>query len=988
MAPPKKGELIKGQASLSSFFSGGGLTPAAIKAHTEAIGQGSPSPKKKSSKSEQNGSSIHNRQEVVEVKDKIVVAGYKASPSASPHKRETHENRTEEMTPSSSSKYFGATSKTTGKKSDPVLLSDSSEADEAPVQKKKAGGSSKVSARPKAKRQLKDSDSDIEVQEPAKKGRQSKEPVSSKASPRKGQKLAKAKAKKEDDYDDEFDDLDDDDFEMLEEAKPATMATNGKANAKPVKTALPKQEAEKPRGKESETDTAMKLDKEGDKVSDAKPKFNWAEAQKRKSAGPLAPGSKEIPYGKPNCLSGLTLVFTGELSSLSRDESTDLAKRFGAKVTSAISSKTSYVVMGADAGKSKIDKQKQLKTKMLDEDGFLNLIAERSAGPVKIDEATQKKLDDDRKKIEKAAAEMKPPANATEGANPLWTMRYAPQNTKDLVGNGPSIAKLREWLHDWQKSLACGFKKPGKNAMNIFRAVLISGPPGIGKTSAAHIIAKLEGYTPIELNASDVRSKKLIDASLSDTINNSSLDSWYNGGDKKNDKSATSAGVKLTDRTVLIMDEVDGMSGGDRGGVGAINALIKKTKVPIICICNDAKNPKMKPMERTAAQLKFSKPDARQVCQRLMTISFREKLNIKPEVMDQLVQAAQSDIRLVINMLSTWALDKRGSMNFDEGKQLGAANVKPGMHTPFSLYGALSAPGMWAATNKKTLNEKTEYYFQDHSFVPLMVQQNYINQVPPSLNRYGEKEKGVRLMQTITRAAESISDGDLVDRMIHSSEQHWSLMPFHGIVSTVKPLSYAHGQSASFPSFSSWLGQNSKQQRLTRAAVELQARMRLVTAASRFEVREQYLPYFFPRLIRPLLDAKKAGNNEAAIAEIIDFMDDYYMTLEDREIVLELGMDENDGEALTKQISPPTKAAFTRKYNAVAHPVAFYKGTDFGAKVKKLVGEPAPDVEEAFEAEEVPDDESGDEKSDGEIDLSKDKFFKQKSSKGKGKAKK
>lgn len=60
-------------------------------------------------------------------------------------------------------------------------------------------------------------------------------------------------------------------------------------------------------------------------------------------------------------------------------------------------------------------------------------------------------------------------------------------------------------------------------------------------------------------------------------------------------------------RSVIIMDEVDGMSAGDRGGVGALNALIKKTKVPIIAICNDKGTPKMKPLTATCFQMPFKR---------------------------------------------------------------------------------------------------------------------------------------------------------------------------------------------------------------------------------------------------------------------------------------------------------------------------------------------------------------------------------------------
>jgi replication factor C subunit 1 len=59
---------------------------------------------------------------------------------------------------------------------------------------------------------------------------------------------------------------------------------------------------------------------------------SWAAKKAAQLAGPVAHGSKEVPNGAPDCLAGLSFVFTGELSSFSRDEATDVAKRFGGYV--------------------------------------------------------------------------------------------------------------------------------------------------------------------------------------------------------------------------------------------------------------------------------------------------------------------------------------------------------------------------------------------------------------------------------------------------------------------------------------------------------------------------------------------------------------------------------------------------------------------------------------------------------------------------------
>jgi DNA ligase (NAD+) len=73
-------------------------------------------------------------------------------------------------------------------------------------------------------------------------------------------------------------------------------------------------------------------------------------------------------------LAGKTVVLTGTLPTLSRDEAKELLEAAGAKVAGSVSKKTDYVVAGAEAG-SKLDKARELGVAVLDEDGLRQLLA-------------------------------------------------------------------------------------------------------------------------------------------------------------------------------------------------------------------------------------------------------------------------------------------------------------------------------------------------------------------------------------------------------------------------------------------------------------------------------------------------------------------------------------------------------------------------------------------------------------------------------------
>lgn len=275
------------------------------------------------------------------------------------------------------------------------------------------------------------------------------------------------------------------------------------------------------------------------------------------------------------------------------------------------------------------------------------------------------------------------------------------------------------WLSKWHKNHNGKAKaqRPNPWAKNddgaFFKAALLSGPPGVGKTTTAQLACQHLNFDTIEFNASDTRSKKLLQVEVSELLSNKTLHGYFNGRNSK-----------LTEKQVLLMDEVDGMAGNeDRGGMQELISLIKTSSVPIICMCNDRNHPKIRSLVNYCFDLRFGRPRMEQIKSAIMSICFKEKVKIPPKTIEEIIQATNNDIRQTVNSISLLSAKTAlpdSKLRNDNGKK----DLRLG---PWEV-----VRKVFSSEEHKTmsLNDKSDLFFHDYSMGPLFVQQNYLSVAP------------------------------------------------------------------------------------------------------------------------------------------------------------------------------------------------------------------------------------------------------------------
>lgn len=324
-------------------------------------------------------------------------------------------------------------------------------------------------------------------------------------------------------------------------------------------------------------------------------------------------------------------------------------------------------------------------------------------------EASEKKT---REEIPEVMPSIEQAANQKAKRSLMWTEKYRARNFMELVGDDRTHRQVLRWLKAWDPLVfpktgkakpAAAKGHPGAQDEKIHKKILmLTGPPGLGKTTLAHVCARQAGYEVMEINASDERSKDVVEGRIRTSVGTESVKTGATITSK------TGNVQKVAHPLCVVVDEVDGVVGGSGGSGegGFVKALInlitidqknsaptgttsnttrKKRKGddfklmrPLILICNDVYHPSLKPLRQSnlAEIIHVRKPPFDAVVTRMKGVFEKEGVSCDGDAVRRLCEA-------------TWGVSaaeaKRGREGTGEGDLRGIMVV-----------------GEWAASKLKT----------------------------------------------------------------------------------------------------------------------------------------------------------------------------------------------------------------------------------------------------------------------------------------------
>lgn len=197
-----------------------------------------------------------------------------------------------------------------------------------------------------------------------------------------------------------------------------------------------------------------------------------------------------------------------------------------------------------------------------------------------------------------------------------FTEKYRATCFEEIKGQDLAIQEITNFFNSFPKK----------------RAIILNGPVGTGKTSMTLALAEKYDLELFELNASDLRNKSSLEAVLKPSSQQQSL---FQKG------------------KLILMDEADGITGSDRGGIPELIKIISQTSFPIIITANDIWQKKFSPLRQKCKIINLKELNETIIKEILVTVLQKENKTVSQKVIDVITKKARGDVRAALNDLES-----------------------------------------------------------------------------------------------------------------------------------------------------------------------------------------------------------------------------------------------------------------------------------------------------------------------------------------------
>jgi len=195
--------------------------------------------------------------------------------------------------------------------------------------------------------------------------------------------------------------------------------------------------------------------------------------------------------------------------------------------------------------------------------------------------------------------------------------KYRANSYLAIIGQEKAIEEVKSFLKEFPKK----------------KGLVLYGSAGTGKTSLALAAAYENNLEILELNSSDLRNRKKLEEILKPAAEQMSL---FKKG------------------KLIIMDEVDGVTGTDIGGIPELVRILETSKHPIILTCNDVWQTKLAPVRQMCKVVEMKLLSLQTIQSILQKISEKEKINRDSSFFQKIAIKSQGDLRAALNDLQSY----------------------------------------------------------------------------------------------------------------------------------------------------------------------------------------------------------------------------------------------------------------------------------------------------------------------------------------------